>query len=108
MLDGTSMSSWLLGGWAKSSSSNASNVKLKPSDVASATGLDQSLAQAFVSFLENESSPKAPLRLPVVDMAEERTARQASCLRSCCCSHAGCVVSRKSGISISSRALNVT
>merc|ERR1712004_655548 len=35
------------------------------SEVQEATGLDLSLAQAFVAFLQTESSPKAPVKLPL-------------------------------------------
>ena len=35
------------------------------SEVQAATGLDLSLAQAFVAFLQTESSPKAPVKLPL-------------------------------------------
>ena len=42
--------------------------------VAGATGLDQSLAQAFVQFLETESTPKVPLKLPAAEMAASRMA----------------------------------
>jgi len=42
--------------------------------------LDVSLAEAFVKFLETESTPKTPIRLPAEEMAEEasRRSRQSS------------------------------
>ena len=39
--------------------------KRTSSEVQEATGLDQSLAQAFVAFLQDESTPKAPLKVPL-------------------------------------------
>ena len=42
--------------------------------------IDLSLAEAFVKFLESESTPKTPIRLPAEEMAEEtsRRSRQSS------------------------------
>jgi hypothetical protein len=37
--------------------------------------IDLSLAEAFVKFLENESTPKTPIRLPAEEMAEEASKR---------------------------------
>ena len=34
--------------------------------------MDQSLAQAFVNFLETESKPKVMVKLPVAEMADSR------------------------------------
>ncbi len=37
--------------------------------------VDLSLAEAFVKFLETESTPKTPIRLPVEEMTEDATRR---------------------------------
>ena len=34
-------------------------------EIHEATGIDMSLAQAFVAFLQTESTPKTPMRLPL-------------------------------------------
>ena len=34
-------------------------------EIHEATGLDMSLAQAFVAFLQTESTPKTPMKLPL-------------------------------------------
>ena len=39
--------------------------KRTSSEIQEATGLDLSLAQAFVAFLQTESSPKEPVKLPL-------------------------------------------
>ena len=39
--------------------------KRTSSEIQAATGLDISLAQAFVAFLQTESSPKEPMKLPL-------------------------------------------
>lgn len=74
-LDGSSNGSWLRGLFAPQSHPDGSNLKKKTTsnDVQAATGLDQGLAQAFVQFLENESTPKVPPKLPVSEMAETKT-----------------------------------
>ncbi|TRY78139.1 hypothetical protein TCAL_06788 [Tigriopus californicus] len=74
-LDGSSNGSWLRGLFAPSSHADGNNLKNKTTsnDVQAATGLDQGLAQAFVQFLENESTPKVPPKLPVSEMAETKT-----------------------------------
>lgn len=49
---------------------------MMPSSRNSETGkVDVSLAEAFVKFLETESTPKTPIRLPAEEMAEEATRR---------------------------------
>lgn len=68
--------SWL-GGWL-GAASPSSKPGSKASDLQRATGLDQSLAQAFVQFLEAESTPKVPVKLPVAEMAESKTLGAAS------------------------------
>ena len=40
-----------------------------------AQAVDVSIAEAFVKFLEMESTPKTPIRLPAEEMAEETTRR---------------------------------
>ncbi len=64
-LDGASNTGWLRG-WLGGGSPAG-----RASQVQASTGLDQSLAQAFVQFLETESAPKTPLKLPVSEMADE-------------------------------------
>ena len=39
--------------------------KRTSSEIQAATGLDLSLAQAFVAFLQTESTPKEPVKLPL-------------------------------------------
>merc|ERR1711981_465137 len=71
-------------GWLQSwfgNSSNASsghatseNRKTTSGEVHAVTGLDLSLAQSFVKFLETESKPKAPpLQLPAEMTVIDRT-----------------------------------
>ena len=67
-------SSWL-SGWFGSPPPGGAQAAAKPthsrssSDVQAATGLDQSLVQAFVQFLETESKPKKVLQLPIGDLS---------------------------------------
>jgi hypothetical protein len=53
---------------------------MMPSRNLQAGAVDVSIAEAFVKFLENESTPKMPIRLPAEEMAEEasRRSRQSS------------------------------
>jgi hypothetical protein len=53
---------------------------MMPSRNADAAKVDVSIAEAFVKFLETESTPKTPIRLPAEEMAEEasRRSRQSS------------------------------
>ena len=39
----------------------------------SQAGIEQNIAKAFIKFLEEESSPKAPVTLPVIEMARSKT-----------------------------------
>ena len=58
-------------GWLSSFFGGQTSTPQRPhhrrtsSEVQEATGLDLSLAQAFVAFLQTESSPKAPVKLPL-------------------------------------------
>jgi len=63
-LDG-SASSWLYGLMGSTRSRNPSTSGPTPD-------LDQSIAQAFVRFLENESSPRVAPTLPAVEMARNK------------------------------------
>merc|ERR1719219_900358 len=42
-------------------------------EIQQATGLDLSLAQAFVAFLQTESAPKQPIKLPLKETVEQPT-----------------------------------
>ena len=44
----------------------------------SQAGIEQNIAKAFIKFLEEESSPKAPVTLPVIEMARNKTEQLAS------------------------------
>merc|ERR1719264_203212 len=39
----------------------------------SQAGIEQNIAKAFIKFLEEESSPKSPVTLPVIEMARTKT-----------------------------------
>ncbi len=76
-LDGASSASWLRGMFAPSPGQSRDRIQ-------TATGLDKSLAQAFIHFLEEESTPSSaaasaaastPPRLPAADLAEESARR---------------------------------
>ena len=44
----------------------------------SQAGIEQNIAKAFIKFLEEESSPKAPVTLPVIEMARNKTEQLAN------------------------------
>ena len=81
-LDGSSNTTWLRGWFsggvtpaaaAATTSNDLRRPRTSSSEVSAATGLDQSLAKAFIAFLETESMPKSPpILLPVSEMAERR------------------------------------
>eukprot|EP00095_Tigriopus_kingsejongensis_P008681 maker-scaffold72_size415059-snap-gene-3.21 protein:Tk08681 transcript:maker-scaffold72_size415059-snap-gene-3.21-mRNA-1 annotation:"thyroid receptor-interacting protein 11" len=75
-LDGASNTTWLRGWFSQQPpavEANSLRLKTTSSDVQTVTGLDQGLAQAFIKFLEHESTPKVPPKLPVSEMAETKT-----------------------------------
>lgn len=43
------------------------------SNSTSQTPIEQNIAKAFIKFLEEESTPKAPVTLPVIEMAKNKT-----------------------------------
>ena len=60
-------SGWLTSIFGSSTTSQVRHPQHRrtSSEVQEATGLDLSLAQAFVAFLQTESSPKVPVKLPL-------------------------------------------
>jgi len=59
------------GGWLStffgqpSSNQRPNHRRTSSTEIHEATGLDMSLAQAFVAFLQTESTPKTPMKLPL-------------------------------------------
>lgn len=74
-LEGGSNTTWLRGWFAQQPQRGRRTTS---DEVQATTGMDQSLAQAFIQFLETESTPKVQMKLPVSEMADEKLSSRKS------------------------------